>query len=136
MSFEGGILLDRQAYAQARAELGVHFVKVVGYFREDGTKSVTALEDAARALNATAMVLPAHTLKGDARQLGAEPLAALAEKIEVHARGCVERRDSPDEAIPDVAALRPLFESTLSLIEREINPLAARRPGGFGRRAG
>ena len=32
--------------------------------------------------------------------------------------------------------LRPLFEETLSLLEREANPLVARRPqgGGFGRK--
>ncbi len=136
MSFEGGILIDRAAYQRARAELGAAFVRLLGYLREDGIKSVTAIEQALRADNAAAMVIPAHTLKGEARQFGASPLAALAEKIEDHARACVERRDSPSGAIEDVVALRPLFERTLELLEREANPLAQRRPPqGFGRRA-
>lgn len=135
MSFEGSTLVDWTAFSRSRAELGAGFVRILGYFREDGVKSVAAIEDAMRAGNPTAMVIPAHTLKGEARQFGAEPLADLAERIEVIARDCVESRDRPDQAIEDIVALRPLFEQTLSLLEREANPLAERRPaGGFGRR--
>ena len=136
LSFEGGILVDRDTLARTRAELGAAYVRILGYFREDGVKSLAALEEAARALNAAAMVIPAHTLKGESRQFGALPLAALAEKIEMHARACIEHRDTPDEVIEDVVALRPLFDATLTLLEREANPLAMRRPGGFGRKAG
>lgn len=136
MSFEGGILVDRDALARARGELGAGFVRILGYFREDGTKSVVAIEEAMRKGNAAALVIPAHTLKGEARQFGAEPLAALAEKIEDHARACVEHHDSPQDAIEDVVALRPLFLNTLSVLERDTNPLAVRRSGGFGRKVG
>jgi chemotaxis protein histidine kinase CheA len=92
---------------------------------------------AMRALNAAAMVIPAHTLKGEARQFGAEPLADLAEAIEVVARDCVEMQDTPDEALEHIVQLRPLFIETLTLLEREANPIVARKPaaGGFGRRA-
>ena len=137
MSFEGSTLVDWQAYAQARSELGAAFVRILGYFREDGIKSVTALEQAMRAGNAAAMVIPAHTLKGESRQFGAEPLGELAEAIETIARDCVEMQDTPDAALEHVVKLRPLFEQTLHLLERETNPLVERRPmaGGFGRRA-
>ncbi len=135
MSFEGSTLINWPAYAKARAELGAGFVRILGYFREDGVKSVAAIEEAMRAKNAAAMVIPAHTLKGEARQFGAEPLAALAESIEMMARDCVETRDTPEDAIEDIVRLKPLFEETLTLLEREANPLAERRPGGgFGRR--
>lgn len=135
VSFEGSTLIDWPAYAKARAELGAGFVRILGYFREDGVKSVAAIEDAMRANNAAAMVIPAHTLKGEARQFGAEPLAMLAETIEMHARDCVERRLEPDAALADVVQLKPVFEATLALLEREANPLAERRQaGGFGRK--
>ena len=136
MSFEGSTLIDWPAYAKARAELGAGFVRILSYFREDGVKSVAAIEAAVRAGSAAAIVIPAHTLKGEARQFGAEPLAALAEAIETMARDCVERREAPEQTIADVVQLRPLFEQTLALLEREANPLVQRRPtGGFGRRA-
>jgi HPt (histidine-containing phosphotransfer) domain-containing protein len=135
VSFEGSTLVDWRIYAAARAELGAQFVRILGYFREDGTKSVSAIEAAMRASNAAALVIPAHTLKGEARQFGAEPLATLAETIETIARDCVETRDTPDEALPAVTKLRSLFEETLTLLDREANPLLVRKPQGFGRRA-
>lgn len=135
MSFEGSTLVDWAAFAQAKAELGTAFVRILGYFREDGTKSVSAIEAAMRAQSAAALVIPAHTLKGEARQFGAIPLAALAEKIEFMARDCVEAHETPEDVLEDVVALRPLFASTLALLEREARPPAERRPvQGFGRR--
>lgn len=127
-------LVDWDAFATARAELGAGFVRILGYFQEDGTKSVEAIERAMRAKNAAAMVIPAHTLKGEARQFGAGPLAEAAETIEVIARQCVETRDSPDEALETVVGLRQLFDETLTQLQREANPLVERRQG-FGKRA-
>ncbi len=135
MSFEGSTLVDWNAFQQARTELGAGFVRILGYFEEDGIKSVSAIEAAMRAGNAVALVIPAHTLKGEARQFGAEPLGLAAEAIETIARTCVETRDTPEAALPHVVGLRKLFEDTLALLQREANPLVARRPG-FGRRAG
>ena len=135
MSLDDKDLIDWVAFAKARSELGTGFVRILGYFREDGVKSVAAIEAAMRAQNAAALVIPAHTLKGEARQFGAEPLGALAEKIEVVARDCVESRDTPDEAIAEVAALRGLFQRTLTILEAEGNPVVQRRQG-FGRRIG
>lgn len=138
VSFEASTLISWPAFTQARNELGGGFGRILGYFREDGVKSVAVIEAAMRALNAAAMVIPAHTLKGEARQFGADPLADLAEVIEMIARDCVEMQDTPDEALEHIVRLRPLFEETLTLLEREANPIVARKPvigGGFGRRA-
>ncbi|MEO5867024.1 MAG: Hpt domain-containing protein [Sphingomonas sp.] len=128
-------LVDWAAFAKARAELGAGFVRILGYFREDGIKSVAAIEAAMRAQSAAALVIPAHTLKGEARQFGAEPLADLAERIETIARDCVETHDTPDHALEQVVKLRPTFDATLAMLERESNPLVQRQ-AGFGRRAG
>ena len=129
-------MVNWATFGQVRAELGADFVRILGYFREDGVKSVSAIEEAMRERSAAALVRPAHTLKGESLQFGAEPLGALAERIEMVARRCVETRDAPDELIQDVVQLRPLFEQTLQLFQREANPIANRRPapGGFGRR--
>lgn len=137
MSDNASSLIDWTAFNQARAELGSDFVRILGYFREDGVKSLDAIEEAMRVRNSAALVRPAHTLKGEARQFGAEPLAAIAETIEMTARRCVELQTTPDELIPEVVKLRPMFETTLHMFDRETNPLMERRPaaGGFGRRA-
>ena len=135
MSGTPASLIDWNAFNQARAELGSEFVRILGYFREDGVKSLDAIEEAMRNKNSAALVRPAHTLKGEARQFGAEPLAAIAERIEMTARRCVELHMTPDELIPEVVKLRPLFDTTLQLFDRATNPLMERRPAGFGRRA-
>ena len=138
MALDGTTLVDWAAFQQARSELGAGFVRILGYFREDGVKSVAAIEAAMRARSAAAMVIPAHTLKGESRQFGAEPLAALAEQIETAARDCVELQDTPEQALEHIVKLRPLFTQTLELLEREANPIVQRKPmvagGGFGRK--
>ena len=128
------MIIDWAAFQQARTELRADFIRILGYFREDGTKSVAAIEEALRAKNAAALVIPAHRLKDEADQFGANALADLAESIEVDARKCVEWRQTPDELITDVIKLRPLFEETLAAFDVEINPLVARR--GMRRRQG
>jgi len=125
-------IIDWEAFKQARAELGADFIRILGYFREDGTKSVAAIEDALRAKSAVALVIPAHTLKGEAQQFGATALSDLAELIEAEARKCVEWRQTPDELIPEGIKLRPLFDETLAAFDAETNPLVERR--GFGRK--
>ncbi len=72
VSAASGSLVNWDAFAQSRAELGASFVRILGYFREDGVKSVAQIEEAMRAHNATAMVIPAHTLKDESRQFGAD----------------------------------------------------------------
>lgn len=116
-------LIDWDIYKQTREDLGGAFVRILGYFREDGTKSVAAIEYAMRNNNAAALVIPSHTLKGESRQFGAERLATLAEDIEYFARRCVETQQSPEEYVQQVVALRPLFEETLAALETDSNPL-------------
>ena len=134
MAIEGNELVDWEVFGRARSELGTGFVRILSYFREDGAKSVTQIEQAMRSLSAGALVMPAHTLKGESRQFGAEPLADLAEHIEMTARRCVEMRETPEELIETVVKLRPLFDATLKLFDREAAPPAARRPVAFGRK--
>ncbi len=134
MTDTSGDIVEWPAYQRARSELGSDFVRILAYFREDGIKSVAAIEAAIRAGDAVALVIPAHTLKGEARQFGAMRLGGLAELIEMTARRCIEDHQAPDALIAEVVKLRPLFEQTLELCEHEANPPAARRAGGFGRK--
>ena len=129
-------IVDWEAFSRTRTELGAGFVRILGYFREDGEKSVAKIEDAMQRGDAAALVIPAHTMKSEARQFGAEPLGALAEEIEIGARRAVEMRVPPDDLIPQAARLRPLYAKTMELFERETNPLAQRRPASFGRAGG
>jgi HPt (histidine-containing phosphotransfer) domain-containing protein len=133
---DGLEMVDWAHFEKSRAELGLGFIRILSYFREDGVKSVSQIETAMREQNTAALVIPAHTLKGEARQFGAEPLAALAELIETTARFCVESRRFPDELVKDVVELRKVFECTIELFDKATNPLLSRAPAssGFGRK--
>lgn len=128
-------IVDWVSFEKGRAELGPGFIRILSYFREDGVKSIGQIEQAMRDENTVALVMPSHTLKGEARQLGAEPLAKVAELIETTARFCIESRRFPDELVPEVVQLRKLFDQTVELFEKATNPLVQRAPStGFGRK--
>ena len=124
----GEPIVDWDTYMRSRRELGAGFARILGYFREDGEKAVGRIEDAMHRRDAAAMVLPSHTMKSEARQFGAEELGAVAEEIEFAARRAVENGLFPDHLVPQVARLRPLYDETMELFERETNPLVERRP--------
>jgi HPt (histidine-containing phosphotransfer) domain-containing protein len=129
-------IVDWVHFEKSRAELGPGFIRILSYFREDGAKSVARIEEAMHQNNTVGLVIPAHTLKGEARQFGAEPLATLAELIETTARLCIETHRFPDELVKDVVELRRLFERTIAMFDKATNPLLTRAPqGAFGRKA-
>jgi HPt (histidine-containing phosphotransfer) domain-containing protein len=137
LSDEGSNIIDWGHFEKSRSELSPGFIRILSYFREDGTKSVANIEQAMREQDTVALIIPAHTLKGEARQFGAEPLATIAELIEQTARMCVETHRFPDELVPEVVQLRKLFNETVELFDKATNPLLTRGPagpGGFGRK--
>jgi len=128
-------IVDWAHFEKSRAELGPGFIRILSYFKEDGVRSIAQIEQAMREENTIALVIPAHTLKGESRQLGAEPLGKIAELIETTARICVETHRFPDELVPQVVELRRLFDQTVELFDKATNPLVSRAaPAGFGRK--
>lgn len=136
MTDEAQDIVDWAYFEKSRSELGPGFIRILTYFKEDGTKSIAQIEQAMRDENTAALVLPAHTLKGESRQLGAEPIAKIAELIETTARFCVENGRFPDELVPEVVELRKLFDRTIGQFDKATNPLMSRGgTGAFGRKA-
>ena len=135
--------INHETLSAIRLELGAHFPRILGYFAEDGVKSVQAVEEAVANRDAVALVRPAHTLKGEALQFGAEALGYAAEYIEQAARAGVEAHSFPLDIVEFSTKLRPLFEEALVALQHAVAPKPAavamplRRPvGGFGRKVG
>lgn len=127
MSPTDGEIINWKTYANTRELLGTGFVRILGYFREDGIKSLSQIEEALRLRDSKKLVIPAHTLKGEAWQFGAEKLASLAEEIEMTARHYIEIQQDPEDLLEKAVLLRPLFEATLDALEKESSPLIERR---------
>lgn len=132
--------IDRETLNAIRAELGAHFPRILSYFAEDGVKSVDAIEDAVRNRDTVALVRPAHTLKGESLQFGAEALGLAAERVEKAARDGVESHAFPTDIIEFSTRLRPLFEEALAALQRAAAPTVTqaslRRAAAFGRKVG
>jgi histidine phosphotransfer protein HptB len=148
--------IDRDKLATFRQELGPHFARILGYFAEDGAKSIDVVEEAVRKRDAVAIVRPAHTLKGEALQFGAVVLGLAAEEVEKIARQAVEDQQWPFDMVKYAVRLRPLFQDALAALDVDAAPAPApvpaprptpasvatpaaplRRPaGGFGRNVG
>lgn len=126
--------IDWKAFGETRNLLGAGFVRILGYFRDDGIKSVDAIEEALRLKDSAKLIMPAHTLKGEGWQFGAHGLALLAEEIEVAARHYVEIQIDPSELVETIVQLRPMFEATLAALEAEASPLVERKPLTAGQR--
>jgi len=127
MPLPDGEIINWKTFASTRDLLGTGFVRILGYFREDGVKSLAQIEEALRMRDSSRLVIPAHTLKGEAWQFGAEKLAELAEEIEMTARHYIEIQQDPEDLLEKAVLLRPLFESTLDALEKESSPLVERR---------
>ena len=123
---DSALLVNWDLFVRTRTELGAGFARILSYFREDGEKAVEKIEAAMHRRDAVGLVIPAHTMKSEARQFGAEPLGALAEEIEFGARRAIEGRFFPDELTPQVARLRPLYNKTMAALDAEANPLRQR----------
>lgn len=130
------MIIDEEAFALCRARLGSNFVRVLGYLRDDGLKSVAVVEEAMRMGDAVAMIGPAETIKTDAFDLGAIALAETAEHIEMSARDCVEWRQAPDNLLESVVALRHIFSKTVTVLTQATSPLSVRHPELIRQRVG
>ena len=53
MTIDTGDLVDWKAFQACRAQLGTGFVRILGYFEEDGKKSIALIENAMRAQKST-----------------------------------------------------------------------------------
>jgi histidine phosphotransfer protein HptB len=126
-------VIDWARFSQARAALGHNFWRVLGYFREDGGKAVSAIEEGLRGHNALAMIGPADLLKSEAVQMGALAVAELAEEIEMQARDCVEMHQSPAILLESVVRLRAVFERTTAAFDHNASPLVTRDPRAIKR---
>ncbi len=126
---EPDIIVDWNAFSLARSQMGASFVRMLDYFKQDGDTAVERIESAMQRQDCVGLVSPADRLGSDAREFGAVVLADLAEEIEVAARRAIENHLFPDDLIPEVAKLRPLYRRTIDELERAANPLAQRRTG-------
>jgi hypothetical protein len=102
------VAIDPEQIGELRAVLGAElWAEVLAEFRKGGREALDAMAAARR--GDLSPVKPAHALRGMALNMGAYPLAALAERIERPAAGM---------AGPEGEVLEAAFAEALEALER------------------
>ncbi len=110
-------VLDGQMLRQLREEIGNAFVKMVAVFLEDAPVQLEAITQAIAVADAVSLGELAHSLKGAARNLGANQFAAIAKQLEN-----LGRRGSIQGAEELSLALCSEYEQVKSALLKEIDP--------------
>ena len=121
MTFDGAPVLDQAVIDELRAATGddeAFIVDLVETYLTEGAANLEDMLAAAAAIDAEAIVRPAHTLKSSSASLGAMRLSTICKAIEEAGRA--SRTDTLRE---DVELARTTWDATL----------AAFSDAGFGR---
>ena len=127
-------IVDWALFEKNRAELGPGFIKIISYFREDGAKSVAQIEQAMREENTVGLVFRPTPSRASLRQLGAEPLAKIADSSN-SPRACAWKPSASPTSSCRKSSRCAACSQTVALFDKATNPLVTcAAPGGFGRR--
>ncbi len=89
-------LLDQNIFTEAKDLLQDKFPAILGYFIEDSTDYAAAIRSALALNDLHAMILPAHSIKSSARQIGALRLSEIARTLELGAKEAPHQQPAPD----------------------------------------
>jgi HPt (histidine-containing phosphotransfer) domain-containing protein len=114
-------LIDPEAIDNLRAlnpDDGDGFLRdIVGIFLEDTPNRVLELKESLAAGDAVRFTRAAHSIKGSSSNLGATPLRAVAEKLEMESR-----TKGLSGVNPLMSDLEKVFESTKAELTRLVPP--------------
>ena len=106
-------VIDQATLGDVRAMMGNKFTELLSYFLEDSASYVQQIEEGVATGKAESVVLPAHTLKSSAKQMGAMQLAESARTLELAAREALNTQGSLESIAPQLAPLRVALEDVL-----------------------
>lgn len=106
-------VMDQAALGEVRAMMGDKFTELLSYFLEDSAGYMQQIEEGVATGKAESVVLPAHTLKSSAKQMGAMQLAESARAIELEAREAVKTQGTLESIAPKLEPLREALKEAL-----------------------
>jgi HPt (histidine-containing phosphotransfer) domain-containing protein len=111
-------ILDMVAIGEVRAMMKEKFAEILGYFLEDSVMYVQQIAQGCAAGKAEAIVLPAHTLKSSAKQMGAMRLAEHARHIEFAARETARNGTEISHIAHEIDQLHLVFDEAKHALEQ------------------
>ncbi len=111
--------LDRKVLGELHGGVGGAFATIIEVFLEDTPTYLGSLEDAVATGDAQALADGAHKIKGSARNLGANRLAAACSQLEE-----MTRSGSTDGATELLSSLVTEYELVKAALQHEVRPEA------------
>ncbi len=109
--------LHYEAFAELRESIGEAFPKMIQVFLEDLPAYLNTLAKAVEECNAKALADAAHSIKGSARNFGADRLALIAKRLEDLGRNA--RTEGAEDLLKE---LQSESESVVALLQHEVRP--------------
>lgn len=106
------VLLDHGALEEVRGVMKDKFPEVLSYFLEDSAMYVQQIVEGFVAGKAEAVVLPAHTLKSSAKQMGAMRLWDCSQILEATVREIVKGTGDLGQIAPMISQIQTVFQET------------------------
>lgn len=108
------LLLNLSSLNEAKDLLGEKFPTITGFFFEDSAEYIATILTGFANGDAQAMVLPAHSLKSSAKQMGADKLSHLAREIELGAKESLSEKTPLAALQAAVTELETTLAQTIS----------------------
>jgi HPt (histidine-containing phosphotransfer) domain-containing protein len=115
-------ILDMTALNEAKEMMQTKFPTMVQYFIEDSDSYIGLMHDGIATKSAEKIILPAHTLKSSARQMGAVRMCEIATTMEALARE--QSANGTCDMAPFVDMLAQL-EGAFAQTKEALQPFAA-----------
>src|ERR1700712_2966165 len=104
------MMIDTQAFDEAKAMMQNKFQKVIGYYLEDADNYIETIQEGLENQDAEIIIPAAHTIKSSSRQIGAFFLADYAAIIEETARECLKNKKEFRELVQKTEELIMIFK--------------------------
>ena len=120
MSNSHHLMIDDQAFDDAKNMMQQKFPKIIGYYLEDVRIYIDTIQEGVNKQDASIVVPAAHTIKSSSRQIGAFALGNYAAAIEEAARHCMQNKQDFKFVIDKTQNLEVLFQATEKEIRERI----------------
>ncbi len=111
-------ILDDSVVSEARDVLGDKFKTTISYFIEDTNMYILVINDKLAKNDIEGIILPAHTIKSSAKQVGAFRVSKIAEDLEILCKTLVENDEQQMENVKNLRdKLQQEFDQALPKLQ-------------------
>ena len=114
-------LINEVVFEKAKKLMGAKFAPMMQYFQEDTQMYLEEIKRSVLEKNAKLAILPAHTIKSSAKQIGVDKLSETAKQIEYL---CIQIKEQNIGEYSDLERLAVNLEEEFNITKIELDKLS------------